>query len=361
LAREKIPFFVLATVASVVTFVVQKQVGAVATVDNVPLGARSGNALISYCRYLADIFWPTDLAVFYPHPGHWPLLEVLLAGGLLSGISVLLFVERGRFPYLLMGWLWFVGTLVPVIGLVQVGEQSMADRYTYVPSLGVLVLTLWGACELAQSWRCQKVVLSVAGAAAVVLCLALTRHQLGYWKDSETLFRHTLQVTTNNYVALNNLGTALDKKGSTGEAISQFQEAIRLKPDRADAHFNLGNALLHQGQAGGAVNQYQEVIRLRPGDVDAHVNLGVAFFNQGHVDGAAGQFQEAIRLQPEFVPAHIDLGNALLKLGRLDEAISQYQEAVRLKPDDITAQRNLTMALKLKNNPIPGTAGPVKP
>ena len=137
------------------TFVVQKHGGAVAAVENLPLGARSGNALISYCRYLGKLFWPTDLAVFYPHPGHWPLGKVLLAGGLMLGISVLLFVQRRRYPFLLMGWLWFVGTLVPVIGLVQVGEQAMADRYTYIPSLGVLILAIWGAYELTRRWRYQ--------------------------------------------------------------------------------------------------------------------------------------------------------------------------------------------------------------
>ena len=155
LVREKIPFFALAAAASVVTFVVQKHGGAVAAVENLPLGARSGNALISYCRYLGKLFWPTDLAVFYPHPGHWPLEKVLLAGGLLLGISVLLFVQRRRYPFLLMGWLWYCGTLVPVIGLVQVGAQAMADRYTYIPSLGVLILAVWGAYELTRRWRYQ--------------------------------------------------------------------------------------------------------------------------------------------------------------------------------------------------------------
>ena len=178
-------------------------------VENLPLGARVGNALISYCRYLGKLFWPTDLAVFYPHPGHWPLGKVLLAGGLILGISVLVFVRRRRYPFLLMGWLWFVGTLVPVIGLVQVGGQAMADRYTYLPSLGVLILAIWGAYELTRRWRYQVMALSVAGSAAIVLCLGLTRQQLGYWKDSETLFRHALEVTENNYLAHNNLGVAL--------------------------------------------------------------------------------------------------------------------------------------------------------
>ena len=194
------------------------------TVQNFPLGARSGNALISYCRYLGKLFWPTDLAVFYPHPGHWSMEQVLLAGGLLLGISVLLIVKRRRYPFLLMGWLWYCGTLVPVIRLVQTGEQAMADRYTYIPSLGALILAVWGASELTRRWRYHVIALSVAGAAAIVLCMALTRQQLGHWKDSEALFRHALAVTENNYIAHNNLGNVLDEKGQIDEAIRQFRK-----------------------------------------------------------------------------------------------------------------------------------------
>ncbi len=248
LVTEKTPFFALAVAASVVTFVVQKRGGSVLAAEALPLGVRSGNALISYCRYLGKLFWPTDLAVFYPHPGHWPLERVVLAGGLIVGLSVLFFVQRRRYPFLLMGWLWFCGTLVPVIGLVQMGLQAMADRYSYIPSLGVLVIAVWGVNELTESWHYRVVALSVAGAAAIVLCLALTRQQLGHWKDSEALFRHALEVTENNYLARLNLGSALDEKGQVDEAIREFQEAIRLKPNYAQAHNNLGVAIVKKGQ-----------------------------------------------------------------------------------------------------------------
>ena len=364
LVREKAPFFALAALASVVTFVVQQRGGAMAAGEKLPLGARGGNALISYCRYLGKLFWPTDLAVFYPHPGQWPLGKVLLAGGLILGISVLLLVQRRRYPFLLVGWLWFVGMLVPVIGLVQVGGQAMADRYTYLPSLGVLILAVWGAYELTRGWRYQVMALSVAGGAAIVLCLALTRQQLGYWKDSEALFRHALAVTENNYLAHNNLGVALDKKGQIDEAIRQYQEAIRLKPDYADAHNNLGVALAKKGQIDEAIRQFQEAIRLKPDHADAHNNLGIALAKKGQMDEAIRQYQEAIRLKPDHADAHNNLGIALGKKGQIDEAIRQYQEAIRLKPDHADAHNNLGIALgqerpnRRGDPPIPGSHPP---
>ena len=316
LVREKIPFFALAVATSIVTFVVQKQTGALAVGETIPLGARVGNALVSYCRYLGKLFWPTDLAVFYPHSGYWPLEQVLLAGGLILGITALFIVKRGQYPFLLMGWLCFCGTLVPVIGLVQVGGQAMADRYTYIPSLGVLILTIWGAYELTRPWQHRMIMLSVAGWAAIVLCLGLTRQQLGYWQDSETLFRHALAVTENNYLAYNNLGVALDKQDQTDEAIRQYQEAIRLKPDDAEAHYNLGVAFGRKGQTDEAILQFRETVHLAPDDANAHYNLGIALGRKGQTDEAILQFQEVIRLKPDDADARDNLRNALLKRGQ---------------------------------------------
>jgi tetratricopeptide (TPR) repeat protein len=345
LVKEKIPFFAIAVAASVVTFVVQKHGGAVKTVEYLPLGARVGNALISYCRYLGKMFWPTDLAVLYPHHGYWPLAKVLLAGVFLCGISVLLFMERRRYPFLLVGWLWFVGTLVPVIGFVQVGGQAMADRYTYIPSLGVLALTIWGVYELARGWRHHVIALSFVGSAAIVLCIGLTRQQLGYWKDSETLFRHTLEVTQDNYISHNNLGGALFNKGQTNEAMIQFQEAIRIKSSYAPAHFNLGLILFNQGHTDEAISQYQEAILLKPDDADTHYNLGLALGRIGQTGEAMIQFQEAIRLKLDNSDVHNKLGIALLNKGQTDDAIKQFREVVRLKPDDGEARNNFGVAL----------------
>ncbi|MEI7939047.1 MAG: tetratricopeptide repeat protein [Verrucomicrobiota bacterium] len=379
LLLEKIPFFTLAALASVMTFVVQQHGGAMKGAEKLPLGERSGNALISGCRYLGKLFWPSDLVVFYWHPGQWPIGKVLLAGGLILGLSVLLWVQRRRFPVLLVGWLWFLGTLVPVLGLVQVGQQAMADRYTYIPSLGVLIFAIWGTYELTRRWRYQVSVLSVAGGAAIILSAALTRQQIGHWTDSEALFRYALEVTENNYVAhkflgdaldkrgqidgaisqyqqslrlksddalvCNNLGVALDKKGQTEDAISQYREVIRLEPDRPFPHYNLGNALLKKGQIDEAITQYQEAIRLKPDYADAHNNLGNAFNNKGQLDAAIDQYQQAIRLKPDYAIAHNNLGAALGRKGQNDAAIRQYQEAIRLNPHDALAHNNLGAAL----------------
>lgn len=382
LVWEKIPFFVLVAAMSVVTFIVQKQGGALRMGETLSFGARLGNALVSYCLYLAKLFWPVKLAVFYPHPGYWPLGEVLLAGGLLAGLSAFFWRQWRRQPFLLMGWLWFLGTLAPVIQLIQTGEHAMADRYTYIPLLGMLVVIVWGVVELTAKWRLQKLGLAVAGLSALVLCVVLTRQQLGYWQDGETLFRHALAVTKNNVVARYNLGVALDKRGRNDEAISQYQEAIRLNPayaearsnlgtvfykqgqtdkaigqyqeairldpDCVDAHNNLGTILYEQGKTDEAITQYQEAIRLKPDYIDAHYNLGLALNKQGRLDEAIGQFQETVRLNPNYIEPHFDLGNTLAQTGRLDEAISQFQEVIRLKPDYAQAHSNLGIALTTK-------------
>ena len=385
LLAEKLPFFLLAAVFSAVTFVVQKQGGAVKAVQDFPLDVRGGNALISYCRYLGKLLWPTRLAVYYPHPGHWPLGIVLLAGGLMLGVSALLFVQRRRAPFLLMGWLWFCGTLVPVIGVVQVGGQARADRYTYLPSLGMLILAVWGACELTRCWRYRLLLLSAAGTAAMVFCLALTWHQLGYWKNSEALFRHALEVTKDNSLAHNSLGTALDEKGQVNEATGQYLEALRLRPDYPEAHYNLGNELAKKGEIAPAISHYREAIRLKPdyaeayynlGNVlagngrideaihefeaaihvapdysDAHFNLAMLLAGRGQTSAAISEFRAAIRLKPQDADAHNYLGLALAKESQFDEAISQYQEAIRLKPNHAGAHSNLARALESKNAP----------
>jgi protein O-mannosyl-transferase len=348
LVSEKIPFFVLAALVSVVTFLVQQRGGILLTAESLPLGARVGNALISYCRYLGKLFWPADLAVFYPHPGYWPLGKVLLAAGALLGISALVWVRRRRQPYLLVGWLWYCGTLVPVSQMVQTANMAMSDRWTYLPSLGALVVVLWAVWDLTRNWRHRTLALSVAGSAAVVLCLALTRHQIGYWKDSETLFRHALNVTERNWFVHNHLGAAYYKKGQMDEAIRQYQEALRWKPAYAEAHNNLGMAFSGKGQLDEAVRQLEEALRAERNYAEAHNNLGLVFLQQSRAENAIGQFKEAIRLKPDLAEAHYNLGAAFAQKGQWDEAAREFQEAVRLQPGYPNAHYQLGVALGRK-------------
>jgi len=344
---EKIPFFALAVLASLVTFLVQKKEGVVAAWGTLPLSLRCENALISYVRYLGKTLWPRNLAVFYPHPGGWPFAAVMLAGIFLAGVTAALWAQRRRWPFLLVGWLWFAGTLVPVIGVIQVGQQSMADRYMYIPSVGVFILLVWGAPELLRGRRPSAVILSLASAASLILCVAFTRQQLGYWQTSEVLFRHDLAVTENNYIARNNLGDALLSGGQAAAAVPEYQETVRLQPDNAIAHFNLGVALLKSSQPDAAIREFQNVLQLQPDYAPAHYALGNALLTTGQTNAAISEFQAHLRLQPTDYDAHYNLGYLCLKQGQYDAAAVQFQAAIGLQPDSASAHYNLGVALNV--------------
>jgi tetratricopeptide (TPR) repeat protein len=385
LVREKLPFFALVAVSSVVTFLVQQHSGAVIAMAHLPLGARGANAVIAYGRYLGELFWPGDLAIFYPHPGYWPGAWVLLAGLFLGGLTGLLFFQRRRRPWLLMGWLWFVGTLVPVIGLVQVGQQAMADRYTYIPSLGVFIIVAWGGQALTRRWRFQRAAAAVAGAAVLGVCLGLTRQQLGYWRDSETLYRHALEATKDNFLAYSNLGIFLFEKGRNREAIGQFERALLIQPTTALIHNNLGTAFLADGQTNAAVRQFQAALRydtnyalayfnlgtvllgrgetnaashqmrvalgLRPENPKFHYTFGNLLYNQGQTNLAINEYLAALSLKPDYAEVHHDLGLIYSKAGRTDEAVREFQAALRSRPDFAEARYNLGNALARQGRP----------
>jgi protein O-mannosyl-transferase len=234
------------------------------------------------------VFWPGDLAIYYPFPPTFSGWSVAGAVLLLVGATVTALCLARRWPYIVVGWLWYLVTLLPVIGLIQLAAYSHADRYTYVPLIGVFLGLTWGACDLTRHWRYQALALSVLGAAAIVLCLVFARQQIGYWKDSETLFRHALAVTQDNWMAHNNLGNALDKKGQFDEAIRQYQEAIRLEPDNAQAHNNLGIAFYQLGRAEDAIRQFEEALRLKPGFADARRSLDVVLASKANSPTPSG-------------------------------------------------------------------------
>jgi protein O-mannosyl-transferase len=308
---EKVPFLAAGLVFGVLTIYAEHGVGALGAESRVLLVGRLQNACLSYAAYLRQTFWPMDLAVFYPYPKVLPAGLAAGAGVLGLMISALVLVKARKAPYLAVGWAWYVVTLLPVIGLIPIGEFSRADRFTYVPLIGVFLMLAWGACELTRGWRHQASVLAAAGCAVIGLCFVSARQQLGYWKDSEALFRHALAVTVDNYMAQNCLGSSLDQKGQLDDAIPHYEEATRLQPASAQVHYNLGIALSRKGRLNEAIRQYQEAVRLQPGSTRARNNLGVLLAMTGQLDAAISQFQEVLRLKPDNADARNNLARAM--------------------------------------------------
>jgi tetratricopeptide (TPR) repeat protein len=386
LIGEKIPLFALTAVTVVATVVVQEKVGALKSLEAFPLMTRIANALVSYARYMAKMIWPHNLAVYYPHPGTIPIWQIAGAGLLLILVSVLVIKAAKNRPYLAVGWLWYLGTLVPVIGLVQVGSQAMADRYTYLSLIGLFIMIAWGIPSLLEGWRHRRSALAIASALLLLGCIVGTWRQVGHWQNSITLFQHTLKVTKDNYFAHNNLGVALAHDGRLDEAISHYFKALRIQPDRAEVHNNLGNALAAQGSVDRAFDHYNQALEidannaraynnlgnvlanqgkreeaikyytkalgLDPAYAGAHYNLGNLLANQGKTEEAINHYVEALRIMPYWAGAHNNLGVALEKGGKLEEAIGHYQEALRLNPDYVRARSNLERVLQLKGKSV---------
>ena len=311
------------------------------------LNARVENALVSYGRYLAKLFWPADLCAQYVHPGYWPAEKVWLAGMVVLGLSVLAYSRRRCQPYWLIGWLWYLGTLVPTIGLVQVGTQSMADRYVYIPCLGVLISLVWGVGELTRRWRYQAAGLAVIGGVVLLVCVALTRHQVGYWKDGVTVWGHTVAVEKDNYSAHDILGRALFVQGRFDEAIREFQESIRLKPDldAAEPRYYLGDIFMQQGRVDEAIEQFQKAMEIpHPNLAVAHDKLGLIYTQMGQLDTAILHYQKAVEIEPLSGVAQNNLGRVLLLKGQMDEALVHLQKALALEPDAEMARVNLGYA-----------------
>ena len=339
LLAEKIPFFLAALVVSAVTLSVQRHGGAMEL--KLPFVLRLENSVVSCCRYVGKLLYPADLAVFYPYPDHWPIAVVAAAALLLLAVNALALSQRRNHPFFLVGWFWFIGMLAPVLGLIQVGEQAMADRYTYLPSIGLLLALVWGSVVLASRWRSQQAFLSTSGVALALLAAFATRRQIQFWRDSQTLFTHTLAVTRNNYLAHNNLGTAFDQMGRIEEAIAHFRQGLAIKPDFVLAHNNLGVTLDRAGRFQEAIDEFQEALRFRPRYAEAHHNLGVTLMKLGRVDDAIREYRDALQFNPHYPDAHYNLGVALNQKGQRAEAIQEYQAALRLQPNSPDIHNNL--------------------
>lgn len=345
LILEKLPFFLLGLFFSALTFWLQKRSGAVAGLVSLPWTGRAENAVVSYARYLGKTFWPVKLSFFYSHPGFWPVAWIALATVLLVGGSTVAVRSSDRRPYVFVGWFWFLGTLVPVIGLVQVGLQSMADRYTYIPLIGIFILAAWGLGELAERWGFPKWACAAAGGLAVAACALRTADQLTCWRNSETVFRHALAVTQNNYVAHCNLGWFLAEQGRTTEAVAEFNQAREAYPDFFDAFNGLGYTLGIMGRMDEAVANARRALQLNPHSDAAWNNLGFARFNQGFVEEALACYRSALKINPENADALNNLGFALAQRGDFAAALRYYQATLQVNPRHIEARNNLGVVL----------------
>jgi Flp pilus assembly protein TadD len=347
LLLEKVPLVVLALASCAVTVAAQRAGGALGSMDRFPLDVRIGNAILSYVAYLRLMVWPSGLAVFYPHPRAVPLLPVVGSAALLAGVSVWVFRSRARHPYLLVSWLWYLVALLPVIGLVQVGEQALADRYTYVPLIGIFVMLAWGVPDAVRAVRGRSVALTVAAVVVVLALVPLARAQVARWRDSRTLFEHALSVTSGNRVAHNNLGLVLEESGHPEEAIAQFEAALALRADDAAVLNNLGNALADLDRHAAAVERFERAIALQPGHAKAHFNLAASLVRLGRAAEALRHYREAVRLEPDDPRMRNNLGIALAREGDAESAIEQFEAAIRLQPGNGRAHANLAGALVL--------------
>jgi tetratricopeptide (TPR) repeat protein len=349
LLLEKLPLFGLAAASCVVTIFAQHN--ALQSFEKFSLPLRIGNVLVSCAAYLGQMFWPSGLAVLYPlTAGSVGVSEIVLSLVLLAGISAGVFVLRRRCPCFLTGWLWYLIMLAPVIGIVQVGAQARADRYTYLPQIGLYLLLAWAAADLCAGWRHRRVVLGGLSAGILTALIVCARAQTAYWRNSESLWTHTLACTSDNFIGQNNLGDALSKMGKVNEAITHLQKALQIKPGFAEAHNNLGNALLQKGNVDEAIAHCQRALEIKPDFAGAHNNLGNALLQKGNVDEAIVHYQQALEINPDRAEARINLGSALLQKGRVDEAIAQYQQALQINPASAEAHNNLGSALLQKGN-----------
>ncbi len=344
LIREKWLFFALSAASCGVTIWAQRSGGALKSLSAVPLGSRLANGLAAYGAYLWKMIWPVDFAVLYPIPDEVPLRGAFCSGLALAVISLIALRFRRQRPAMIAGWLWYLGTLVPVIGLVQVGGQAMADRYTYVPLIGIFIMIAWSVEEWNSAWPAAVPFKVGVCGAALAGCAFLTSQQLRYWQNGAALFEHAVRITKGNYVAHNNLGNALSAQARPGEAIAEFREALRLHPDYAQAHFNLSTELASQGQTTQALAHLTQVLRLTPRVAEAHNNVGVILAQQGEFQGAMDHFVTAISLKPNYLNARLNLAGAYAEMGRFQQAVATSQQALQMASG--TGQKELTSQIQ---------------
>ncbi|MDI6743367.1 MAG: tetratricopeptide repeat protein [Smithella sp.] len=339
LVYEKIPFLLLTIFSSIVTFWGQNKFGIVVSLESMSLPLRFQNAAVAYVAYLGKLFWPVDLAIFYPYEYFFPFWQVLASYIVLIGITVTVIYTMKKTPFLFVGWFWYLGTLVPVIGLVQVATQSMADRWTYLPSIGIGIMLSWGIPLLVKSENIRKKIIFPAGVSVLIILAILTWHQCGYWKNSLELFGRALQITKDNVQASINYGMALAEDNRLEEAIVYYNDSIRISPDYL-AYQHRGNAYMKLGRYAPAIEDYNEAIRIKPNQIVSYNKRGAAYYHLGDYQLAIRDYSEAIRLKPHHAEAYGNRGTVYHHVGQYLTAVKDYDAAIRLNPDYAEAYNN---------------------
>jgi tetratricopeptide (TPR) repeat protein len=346
LVAEKIPLFLLSLLSSLLTWWAQRAF--MRSTSEIPLVLRAENAIVSYVRYLQQLLWPADLAPFYPHPQALPLLLVIAAAGLLVAISAVVLYYGRRRPYLTTGWGWYLIMLLPVIGLVQVGEQALADRYTYLPQIGIVLAITWTAADVTVGIRQLQRFVAFTAVAVTVTLAWCTCHQTRYWRNSESLWLQTLAVTKENDLAHNNLGSVWWKSGRVDDAIREYQAALKVRPDSPLARNNLGSAFLKQGKVAEAIQEFRRVLSRDPQSITGRFNLAAALLRSGRATEAVAEYERVLAIKPDFAQGHLALGHALMRAERLADAIAQFKIAVQLQPGYAHAHNSLATAFAAK-------------
>jgi protein O-mannosyl-transferase len=346
LILEKIPLFFLTVISSVVTFLVQKNWGAVSRLTDLNFMVRLGNVFVSYVKYIEKMFWPVGLVYFYPHPGrNISILYPIISAGLLLAATVLVIRYAKNHRYLLTGWFWYIGTLVPVVGIIQVGDQAMAERYSYMTLTGLFIIIAWGVSEMLVNWRYRKFILTASSFIILLILAVCSNIQSGYWKDSMSLYTHALKVSNLNYKAHFNMAVTLRDMDKYDEAAEEFRKCIQLKPDAPLALNGLGIIFGRQGRFAQAGEYFMRALNIDPNLEEALINFGYVLTNQGKLDDAAVKFEESLRINPESALAHYHLGQILAQMGKNNEAVAHLEKTVYLKSDWVEPMNELAWIL----------------
>ena len=340
---EKIPLIILSVIFSVIAFIAQST--AVVSLKDISVLSRISNALVSYVEYIKKMFVPVNLAVFYPEPAAWPLWQVLMCLIVLTGITLIVVFYIKKYQYLAVGWFWYLGTLVPVIGIIQVGLQSMADRYTYIPLIGLFVIISWGLSDLTRQWKRGKIIFTSVAIAIIGVMMVLTSYQIRHWESNISLFSHALAVTSRNYVAHTGIAGALIEANKIDEGIEHYYKAIEIKNNYPVVYYQLGYTLATKGYYNKALDNYYIALQLDPNSFHTHYFLADLLSYLNRSDEAIFHYLKAAQLRPDYARIHYILGNLLSKKGENRKAINEYYEALRLKPDLVEGRSNLAMLL----------------